>query len=103
MFTVKTPEEAFSVIETEFHPSIPAETVPLSAGCGRILAEDIISAEYDYNMEYLISVDFSNFYSYSVTSMNYLFKGCYSLESIEEDGFIGFIKNKQLASLLHIY
>ena len=46
MFTVKTPEEAFSVIETEFHPSIPAETVPLSACCGRILAEDIISAEY---------------------------------------------------------
>ena len=46
MFTVKTPEEAFSVIETEFHPSIPAETVPVSACCGRILAEDILSSEY---------------------------------------------------------
>ena len=46
MFTVKTPEETFSVIEAEFRPILPAETVSLSECCGRILAEDILSSEY---------------------------------------------------------
>ena len=45
MFTVKTPEEALSVIETEFRPLLSAETVPLSGCCSRMLAGDILSSE----------------------------------------------------------
>ncbi|MCR5087904.1 MAG: molybdopterin molybdotransferase MoeA [Oscillospiraceae bacterium] len=47
MLDVKTPEEVLRLIEKEFHP-VPdgAETVPLGAAAGRVLAEDIRAEEY---------------------------------------------------------
>lgn len=46
MLYVKTPEEVLALIGTEFAPLERAETVPLSAAMGRILAEDIAAAEF---------------------------------------------------------
>lgn len=46
MLYVKTPEEVLALIETEFAPLERAETVPLSAAMGRILAEDVAAAEF---------------------------------------------------------
>ncbi|MBQ4577753.1 MAG: molybdopterin molybdotransferase MoeA [Clostridia bacterium] len=46
MLHVKTPEEVLALIEQEFSPVAAAETVPLSAAMGRILAADIAAAEY---------------------------------------------------------
>ena len=46
MLYVKTPEEVLALIETEFAPLERAETVPLSAAMGRILAEDIAASEF---------------------------------------------------------
>ncbi len=46
MFTVRTPEEVFSIIRTEFHPLTGTESVRLSECCGRILADPILSEEY---------------------------------------------------------
>ena len=52
MLQVKTPEEVLRLIETEFRPlAEQAETVSLSEALGRVLAEDMIAAEYvpDFN------------------------------------------------------
>ena len=46
MLYMKTPEEVLALIETEFAPLERAETVPLSAAMGRILAEDVAAAEF---------------------------------------------------------
>ena len=46
MLEVKTPEEVFRLIETEFKPLGRTETVPLAEALGRVLAEDIKAAEY---------------------------------------------------------
>ena len=45
MFTVKTPEEVFSIISSEFHRLPEAERCPLARCCGRILAENITACE----------------------------------------------------------
>ena len=45
------------------------------------------SKEYDENMQYLISVDFSNFDSSSLIYVNRLFSECNSLESIDFSNF----------------
>ena len=52
LLQVKTPEEVLRLIETEFRPlAEQAETVSLSEALGRVLAEDMIAAEYvpDFN------------------------------------------------------
>ena len=46
MLSVKTPEEVLALIESEFAPVAGAQTVPLSAAMGRVLAEDIAAEEY---------------------------------------------------------
>ena len=46
MLYVKTPEEVLALIGTEFAALERAETVPLSAAMGRILAEDVAAAEF---------------------------------------------------------
>lgn len=47
MLTVKTPDEVLELINTEFSPLERAcETVPLHAAAGRVLAENILAAEY---------------------------------------------------------
>lgn len=52
MLQVKTPEEVFSLIQTEFSP-IPGnkESVSLAGALGRVLADDIAATEYvpDFN------------------------------------------------------
>ncbi len=45
MFTVKPPEEVFSIISSEFHRLPEAERCPLARCCGRILAENITACE----------------------------------------------------------
>lgn len=51
MLHVKTPEEVRALIESEFHTVTEAETLPLTAAMGRVLAEDIAAEEYvpDFN------------------------------------------------------
>ena len=52
LLQVKTPEEVLRLIETEFRTlAEQAETVSLSEALGRVLAEDMIAAEYvpDFN------------------------------------------------------
>ena len=47
MLTVKTPEEVLALIETVFVPLTDrVENVELSAAIGRVLADDVIAAEY---------------------------------------------------------
>ncbi len=46
MLQVKTPEEVFRLIETEFTPLDRRETVSLDLALGRVLAEEIRAAEY---------------------------------------------------------
>ncbi len=46
MLKVKTPEEVFRLIETEFEPLGICESVPLEEALGRVLAEDIRAEEY---------------------------------------------------------
>ena len=48
---------------------------------------DFFSSNYDENMQYLISVDFSNFDSSSLLYMCRVFSSCYSLESIDFSNF----------------
>ena len=47
MLTVKTPDEVLNLIRTAFTPlDRPAETVPLDAALGRVLASDIRASEF---------------------------------------------------------
>lgn len=46
MLHVKTPEEVYQILKTEFHPLQNAERVGLHEALGRILAEDVQAAEY---------------------------------------------------------
>lgn len=47
MLTVKTPDEAFSLIKQEFtHGCLPKEYVPLKEACGRVLSADILADSY---------------------------------------------------------
>ena len=46
MLSVKTPDEAFAIIETQFDTPLPGETVPLAEARGRVLSEDIVAGEY---------------------------------------------------------
>lgn len=47
MLQVKTPEEVLALIQKEFVPvSGQTELVPLASAAGRVLAEEIVSAEY---------------------------------------------------------
>ena len=46
MLAVKTPEEAFQIIQHQFTPPLPGEAVPLQEAMGRILSEDIVADEY---------------------------------------------------------
>ena len=46
MHQVKTPEEVFRLIETEFTPLDRRETVSPDLALGRVLAEEIRAAEY---------------------------------------------------------
>lgn len=46
MLTVLTPEEALQTIRAAFSPCLAAETVELSAACGRVLFRDVAAAEY---------------------------------------------------------
>ena len=48
---------------------------------------DFFSKNYDENMQYLISVDFSNFDSSSLSYIDRLFLGCNSLKSIDFSNF----------------
>ena len=43
MLSVKTPDEAFAIIETQFDTPLPGETVPLAEARGRVLSEDIVA------------------------------------------------------------
>ena len=46
MLEVKTPEEVLRLIEKEFRPLGRSGVVPLAEALGRVLAEDILAAEY---------------------------------------------------------
>ena len=43
--------------------------------------------DFDNNMKYVISIDFSNFDTSSVTDMSFMFYGCSSLESLDLSNF----------------
>ena len=45
------------------------------------------SNDIDENMEYLVSLDLSNFDTSKLTNMEYMFSGCYSLKSINLSNF----------------
>ena len=49
--------------------------------------QNFFSANYDYNMENIISIDFTHFDSSSVTDMSSTFFGCRSLRSIDLSNF----------------
>ncbi len=46
MLTVKTPEEALTLLESSFPPRPEGEAVPLSAARGRVLCEAVIASEF---------------------------------------------------------
>ena len=50
MLTVLTPEEALQTIDAAFSPCLAAETVELSAACGRILFRDIAAPSWTLNI-----------------------------------------------------
>lgn len=43
MLSVKTPDEAFAIIETQFDTPLPGETGPPGRGKGAVLSEDIVA------------------------------------------------------------
>ena len=46
MFSVKTPDEVFQIIESSFETCLQTQMLPLHEACGRVLAQDVISAEH---------------------------------------------------------
>ena len=46
MLTVKTPEEALTLLESSFPPRPEGEAVPLSAARGRVLCEAVMASEF---------------------------------------------------------